>query len=61
MNTILVYSGAIFLSILTVISIDGITMEISQAPDDDLWAVIAITNGILAVCLIAILLISKVG
>lgn len=60
MNTILVYAGAIFLSILTVISIDGITMAISQAPDDDLWAVIAITNGILAVCLIAILLILEV-
>lgn len=63
MNTILVYAGAIFLSILTVLSIDGIIIRISREPDDDLWMSIAIINGILAACLIAILLISplKVG
>ena len=59
MNTILVYAGAISLSILTVLSIDGIIIRISQEPDDDLCG-IAVINGILAACLIAILLISKV-
>ena len=59
MNTILVYAGAIFLSILTVISIDGILIWISREPDDDVCG-IAVINGILAACLIAILLISKV-
>ena len=62
MNTILVYAGAIFLSILTVLSIDGIIIWISREPDDEsIGLLIAIMNGILAACLIAILLISKVG
>lgn len=62
MNTILIYAGAIFLSILLVLSIDGIIIWISREQDEEfLGLFIAIMNGILAACLISILLISKVG
>ena len=63
MNTILAYIGAISLSAFSVLIIDAILVWISREPDDDLWVMIAVLNGILAACLMSILLISplKVG
>lgn len=61
MNTILVYTGAIFLSILSVFIIDGILIWITREEDDKfLGILIAVMNRILAACLMSILLISKI-
>ena len=61
MNTMLAYIGAISLSIFSILIIDGIIIWISRESDDEfLGILIAIMNGILAACLMSILLISGI-